>query len=214
MARNLEVYNAILAGDRDGTRHLVTKAAQDGADVFELLHDSMIPAMHDLGDRFSRNEVDVPDLLVGGRAMQAALEIIEPFLVKRGHTKPHKVCIGVVKGDTHDVGKNLVVMMLRAAGYEVVDLGADCDVERFEQAVRNGAKAVLCSVLLTTRMAYLQTIVDRFSDSRHVPVIVGGVAVSQEFADRIGADGYGEDAADAIRILDGLFSDRAGRVPA
>jgi len=141
-------------------------------------------------------------MLIAARAMQSGLDLLAPQLASSGHKSVAKICIGTVKGDLHDIGKNLVAMMLKGAGYEVIDLGVDCDVARFQQAVDEGATAVLCSALLTTTMPYMKSVVEHFRGRSDVKVVIGGAPVTQKYADEIGADGYGPDANQAVRVLD------------
>lgn len=205
MERNEPLYSAVLNGDRIATRNALRAALAAKADPSALLHGSMIPAMQELGERFERHEVPLPDLLVGARAMQAGLDILDP-LFAGGRAPPRaRICIGSVKGDHHDVGKNIVAMMVRAAGYDVQDLGSDCDVSRFADAAAAGARAVLCSCLTTRCAEYAQTVVDHFSSGTRIPVIVGGAAMNETYARAIGANAYGANANDAVRILNGLF---------
>jgi 5-methyltetrahydrofolate--homocysteine methyltransferase len=205
MARNEELFEAICKGNRAKVTEIVQAVLDSGGDVAELLNTSMIPAMREMGERFSCNEVYVPDMLIAARAMQSGLDLIEPKLAQAGHESSGRVCVGTVKGDLHDIGKNLVAMMVRGAGYDVVDLGVDCDVQQFEQAVNEGAKAVLCSALLTTTMPYMKTIVEYFKAREDVQVVIGGAPVTQDYADEIGAAGYGSDANQAIKVIDSLL---------
>lgn len=206
MSQDSELYEAICRGDRDGCRELVSAAIEQGADIVLLLNETMIPAMREMGRRFASNEVYVPDMLLAARAMQAGLDLVEPRLASAGHRARGRVCIGTVKGDLHDIGKNLVSMMLKGAGYDVVDLGVNCDASKFERAVEDGAQAVLCSALLTTTMPYMQVIVDRFADRPEIGVVIGGAPVSQAYAESIGAAGFGRDANEAVQVMDSLFS--------
>ena len=208
MAKNEELFNAICKGQRKLVEEIVNKAVAGGASVVELLNDSMIPAMRNMGELFSRNEVYVPEMLIAARAMAAGLKIIEPILVTAGHKPLAKVCIGTVKGDLHDIGKNLVAMMLKGAGYEVDDLGVDCDVAKFQAAVDRGAQAVLCSALLTTTMPYMKIVAEALKASS-AKVVVGGAPVTQQYAAEIGAAGYGTDANDAVKVIDKLLGVRA-----
>ena len=187
MAKNQELFEAICRGDRDTVKGVVQGVLDGGDDVVVLLNESMIPAMREMGRRFSCNEVYVPDMLVAARAMQAGLDLLEPVLAASGHKARARVCIGTVKGDLHDIGKNLVAMMLKGAGYEVIDLGVDCDVAKFASAVEKGAQAVLCSALLTTTMPYMKTIVGHFRERPDVWVIIGGAPVTREYAEQVGA---------------------------
>ncbi len=201
MAKHEELFDAICKGNRKLVEQIVNQQVAAGTPVVELLNDSMIPAMRSMGDKFSRNEVYVPEMLIAARAMQAGLKIIEPILAKAGHKPLARVCIGTVKGDLHDIGKNLVAMMLKGAGYEVDDLGVDCDVAKFEAGVSRGAKAVMCSALLTTTMPYMKTLTEAMK-GKGVKVIIGGAPVTQQYASEIGADGYGADANEAVKIMD------------
>jgi 5-methyltetrahydrofolate--homocysteine methyltransferase len=206
MAKDEALFDAIRNGNRKLTEEIVQKLVAEKADVTEMLEASMIPAMRDVGDRFSRNEAYVPELLVAARAMQTGLAVIEPLLTAAGHQPIARVCVGTVKGDLHDIGKNLVAMMLKGAGYEVDDLGVDCDSDKFRRAVDDGAQAVLSSALLTTTMPHMEQIVDAFKDRPDIKVIIGGAPITSEFCDRIGADAFGSDANDAVKILDPMFA--------
>jgi 5-methyltetrahydrofolate--homocysteine methyltransferase len=202
MPRNEGLFDAICKGDRNGVTEIVEKALAEGSNVVDLLNNSMIPAMREMGEKFSRSEVYVPDMLIAARAMQSGLDLIEPALVRSGHKCVAKVCVGTVKGDLHDIGKNLVAMMLKGAGYEVIDLGVDCDINKFQQAVDEGAEAVLCSALLTTTMPYMKTVVEHFKDNAGVKIVIGGAPVTEQYASEIGADGYGPDANQAVKVVD------------
>ena len=202
MARDEALFEAITKGNRKLVVELVQGRIDANGDVVELMNDSMIPAMRDIGERFSRNEVYVPEMLIAARAMQAGLDLVEPLLTASGHEPRGRVCVGTVKGDLHDIGKNLVAMMLKGAGYHVMDLGVDCSVEKFEEAVGNGAQVVCLSALLTTTMPYMKDVAEHFAGREGVQVVVGGAPVTQEYADEIGAQGYGSDANDAVNAVD------------
>jgi len=197
---NQELFNSICKGKRKIVIQEVEKEIAAGNDPVEVLMGSMIPAMRDIGDKFSRNEVFVPEMLIAARAMQAGLNIIEPKLCEAGHEPIAKVAVGTVKGDLHDIGKNLVVMMLKGAGFEVNDIGVDCDVAKFEQAVEEGASLVCCSALLTTTMPYMKEVVDNFAN-KDIKVCIGGAPVTQDYCDEIGADGYAPDASSAVNVV-------------
>jgi len=205
MAINQELYDGVMKGKRDVVTEVIDVALASGSTAIELLDGSMIPAMREMGDRFSKNEVYVPEMLIAARAMQAGLVKIEPILVSENHESLGTVCVGTVKGDLHDIGKNLVAIMLKGAGYDVIDLGVNCDVSKFEQGVKDGANIVLCSALLTTTMGYMQDVVDSFKGNDSVKIIVGGAPVTQEYSDQIGADGYGTDANSAVQVVDALL---------
>jgi len=202
MARNETIFSGIIDGKKAAVEQEVNAAVARGENVVEILTESMIPAMREIGDRFARNEVYVPEMLISARAMQAGLHIIEPLLAKEGHEPLGRVCIGTVKGDLHDIGKNLVAMMLRGAGFEVMDLGVNCDVDKFTKAVESGAQAVCCSALLTTTMPYMKTVVQHFS-SQHpdVRVVIGGAPVTQSYANEIGAHGFASNASEAVKTV-------------
>ena len=195
---------AVMKGRRSEVITIVQAAIHEKEDLNAILDKGMIPAMREIGDKFSRNEAYVPELLIAARAMQSGLILIEPLLVASGRKSMGKVAVGTVKGDLHDIGKNLVAIMLKGAGYEVIDLGVNCDCEKFEEGVRQGAGIIACSSLLTTTMTYMKDVVDYFK-GRNVKVIIGGAPVTQSYCDKIGADGYSEDASGAVRLVDSLL---------
>jgi 5-methyltetrahydrofolate--homocysteine methyltransferase len=197
---NQELYDGICKGNRKLVSEIVQSEIDNNCDPVELLLKSMIPAMRDVGDKFSRNEVFVPEMLIAARAMQAGLDLIEPKLIEVGHEPLAKVVVGTVKGDLHDIGKNLVVMMLKGAGFEVDDAGVDCDVSKFDKSVEDGAQAVCCSALLTTTMPYMKNVVDHFTD-KDAKVVIGGAPVTQAYCDEIGADGFADNASDAVNAV-------------
>jgi len=198
MAKIEALYEAVLKGKRKDVSTIVQEAVEAKINVAEILMESMIPAMAEIGDRFSRNEAYVPEMLIAARAMQAGLDILDPLLAEAGHEPIGKVAIGTVKGDLHDIGKNLVAMMLKGAGFDVVDLGVDCDVEQYREAVKNGVQVILLSALLTTTMPYMKDVVEALKDSG-AKILIGGAPVTQAYADEIGADGYSDDANTAVK---------------
>ena len=201
MAINDELYDAIVFGERDRVVEIVQQLVDNDEDVGELLNVTMIPALREVGDQFSRGEIFVPEMLISARAMQAGVDIIEPLLVQSGHEPIARVAIGSVKGDLHDIGKNLVVMMLKGSGFEVDDLGVDCRIETFDEAAARGARVICLSALLSTTRNEMRPVVDHFKGRDDVKIVVGGAVITQEFADDIGADGYGVDASDAVRAV-------------
>jgi len=205
MARNEELYQAVLKGKRKDVATLVQDLVDNDTNLEEVLMESMVPAMAEIGERFSRNEAYVPEMLIAARAMQAGLDILDPLLQQAGHEPIGKVAIGTVKGDLHDIGKNLVAMMLKGAGFEVMDLGVDCDVNKYREAIEEeGVQLVLLSALLTTTMPYMKEIVTALADSP-AKVMVGGAPVTQEYADEIGADGYSDDANLAVKVAKNIL---------
>lgn len=197
-----ELFDAICDGDREGVVELVTRARDSGEDLGALLNDAMIPAMAEIGDQFSAGEVFVPEMLVAARAMQGGIDIIEPILANSDHEPVARVCIGSVKGDLHDIGKNLVVMMLKGAGFEVEDLGVDVPDAEFAKAVERGNQVVCLSALLTTTKPQMMSAVKHLrAVSNDAKIVIGGAVITQDYADRIGADAFGEDAPGAVKAV-------------
>ena len=196
---------AVIKGDRNKVSAMVQAAIDGKEDINAILDRGMIPAMREIGDKFSRNEAYVPELLIAARAMQAGLALLEPLIAASGRKSLGKVAIGTVKGDLHDIGKNLVGIMLKGAGYEVMDLGVNCDIAKYEDAVGKGAQIIGCSSLLTTTMPYMKDVVEYFK-GKGVKVIIGGAPVTQAYADEIGADGYSDDANGAVKLVDSLMA--------
>ena len=179
----------------------VREAMEEGMPVRDILNQGLIAGMNVVGEKFKNNEFYIPEVLIAARAMKAGLELIRPQLVAEKVEPLGKACIGTVKGDLHDIGKNLVAMMLEGAGFEVVDLGIDVPTEKFVEAARDQAIQVVCmSALLTTTMASMQATIDALKEaglSGQVKTMVGGAPITQAFADKIGADAFAEDAATA-----------------
>ena len=198
-----KLYDAILAGDAKAAIAVTKEALAANADPLELVTRYMVPAMDEVGRRFECEEYFVPELLLSARAMKGSLELIQPQLTARGAEPAGRVAIGTVKGDLHDIGKNIVAAMLEGAGFEVLDLGVDVAPDRFVDAVQTGARVVCISALLTTTMPAMKTAIDalRAAGLRdRAAVLIGGAPVTQRFADEIGADGYGETAAAAVAL--------------
>lgn len=196
---------AIIKGKRNDVVTIVTAAIEEKTDVNSLLDLGMIPAMRDIGEKFSRNEAYVPELLIAARAMQSGLALIEPLITASGRKSKGKVGIGTVKGDLHDIGKNLVAIMIKGAGYDVIDMGVNCDVTKCDTAVEQGAQVIACSSLLTTTMPYMKEVVNHFK-GKGIKIIIGGAPVTQSYCDEIGADGYSEDANGAVKLLDKIYA--------
>jgi len=201
MKVNDELWDAIAFGERDIVIEIVQELVDEGVNVVELLNTTMIPALREVGNQFSRGEVFIPEMLVGAKAMQAGMDIIEPLLVQSGREPVARVCIGSVKGDLHDIGKNLVVMMLKGSGFEVDDIGVDCRIDDYQAAVDRGADVVCLSSLLSTTRDEMIPVIEHFSDRGDVKVVVGGAAITSDFAVQIGADEFGVDASDAVRAV-------------
>jgi 5-methyltetrahydrofolate--homocysteine methyltransferase len=194
---------AVMSGKRNDVAAIVQASIDAKENIGDILDKGMIPAMREIGDRFSKNEVYVPELLIAARAMQAGLTLIEPLLAGSGRKSLGKIAIGTVKGDLHDIGKNLVAIMLKGAGYDVIDLGVNCDVEKYKSALEQGAQILACSALLTTTMPYMKEIVNAFKGK--AKIIIGGAPVTQAYSDEIGADGYSDDANGAVKLVDALL---------
>ncbi len=183
-------------------------ALTDGRPVEEILEDGLICGMNVVGEDFKHNRLYVPEVLIAARAMKAGVEVLRPLLTKSDNVKPAGTLVmGTVKGDLHDIGKNLVCMMAEGAGFKVINLGVDQAAENFVNAVKeHNADIVGMSALLTTTMVYMKTVVDAFKESGldQVKTCVGGAPVSQMFADEIGADGYAADASSAVELFKSL----------
>ncbi len=198
---NSELFDAIVNGDAVTTPELVQKDLDNSIAANVILTESMIPAMRHIGDLFSRNEVYVPQMLIAARAMNAGLALLEPVLADTGHEPLGVVAIGTVKGDLHDIGKNIVAMMLKGAGFKIMDLGTDCDTQDFQEAVDMGAQVICLSALLTTTLPYMKTIVEHFKGNNEVRIVVGGAPVSEAYTQEIGADGFGANAMEAVNAV-------------
>ncbi len=195
-----DIQEALLKGRKEEVERLVDEALASKIPTARILNEGLIAGMERLGIMFKNNEVFIPEVLVAARAMTAGLAKLEPLLVKDGIQPKGSVVIGTVKGDLHDIGKNLVAMMLRGAGYRIVDLGIDVSAEKFAAAAKeSGADIVALSALLTTTMIQMRNIVDTLrAQGLKTPVIIGGAPVTREYADEIKAEGYAPDAASAV----------------
>jgi len=202
MSRNEAVFQAIYTGDKNAAVAAVEQALDAGAPVDQLMNESLITAMKKIGDDFENGSVFVPEMLLSARAMDAALELMKPLLEAAGTEPKGRVCIGTVRGDLHDIGKNLVVMTLRGAGYEVEDLGVDCTEAVYAEAVQRGAQVVCLSALLTTTMPVMQDIISHLRSSGiDIPVVIGGSPVTRQYAQDIGAQGYSDTASGAVGVV-------------
>jgi 5-methyltetrahydrofolate--homocysteine methyltransferase len=204
-----EISAGVQKGDAGQVKALVEKALAQDLPVGKVLNKGLIAGMNVIGERFKAMDIFIPEVLVSARAMNMGLEILKPLLAKANVKAKGKVVIGTVRGDLHDIGKNIVAMMLRGAGYEVIDLGADVPKEKFlEQVKKEGADVVAMSALLTTTMIYMREVVEELEKAKlkaQVKVIIGGAPISQTYADRIQADGYAPDAALAVDLVKKLL---------
>ena len=208
-----EIAAALIEGD-DGTVDKLTKQALDeNVDALEIMDDGLIAAMGVVGIKFRDNFIFVPEVLACARAMKAGMAYIEPILSESGVEPLATVIMGTVKGDLHDIGKNLCIMMLRGSGFKVVDLGVDTSDDEFIDAVEEHSAPILgMSALLTTTMPNMGKTIEAFIDADmrdDVQIMVGGAPVTQEFADDMGADAYGKDALDCVSVAKGFLSVQA-----
>ncbi len=204
-----DVYEAVLRFDKGGMAALVQQELDAGTDIPSLLNEGLIAALDEVGERFSRGELFIPEMLQAAQTAQQGLDILKPLLTETDNRSAGTVVIGTVKGDLHDIGKSLVKMMLKGAGFQVVDLGVDVPVERFVQAVEeNRADILALSALLTTTMPAMGDAVAAFRrNGSRVKVMVGGAPVTEAFAERIGADGYAGDASQAVSLARRLMTE-------
>ena len=202
------LYDAIFKGLAPLAKTSVQASLDEGKTPQEIIDESMIPAMEAIGKEFEAGRVFVPNLLLSARAMKSALDILKPLMLAGQTTTLGTVVIGTVKGDLHDIGKNLVASMLEGRGLKVVNLGTDVSKERFiEAAKENNADIIACSALLTTTMDYMKDIVDAVrADGLPVKVMIGGAPVTAEFAAAIGADGFSTNANEAVEVAKKLLS--------
>jgi len=207
MADLQAMADAVERGDQKTAVEAVQQALAEGMEPETVLNEGLIAGMSSIGVKFKNNEVFIPEVLIAARAMGGAMEVLEPRLVETGVEPKGKVIIGTVKQDLHDIGKNLVAMMLKGGGFKVTDLGVDVDPQKFVEAARNEHPQILAlSALLTTTMPNMRAVIDALNEANldHVKVIIGGAPVTQAFADQIGADGYAPDAGSAVDLATDL----------
>ena len=196
------VSESLQRGDAEKVEELVKKALEENLLPKDILENGLIKGMDIVGAKFKKNEVYVPEVLIAARAMHAGMNILRPKLAETGVKNIGTVAIGTVKGDLHDIGKNLVKMMLEGAGFEVIDLGIDVSVDKFVEAITKYQPNVLgMSALLTTTMIQMQEVIKAISNAGlrdKVKIMIGGAPITQNYADQIGADGYSPDAASAV----------------
>ena len=197
-----QIAENLIKGDAAKVKELTQKAVDEREDVEKILNEGLLAGMSVVGDKFKKNEFYVPEVLIAARAMKAGMEIIRPLLTEKGVKGAGKVVLGTVRGDLHDIGKNLVGMMLEGAGFEVIDLGVDVSPEKFvEEVKKTGAQIVGLSALLTTTMPGMKDVIAALTEEgirKNVKVMIGGAPVTQDYADEIEADGYAPDAASAV----------------
>ena len=208
MADLKALADAVIKGDQSAAVEITKAALEEGTPAKSVLNDGLIAGMDVIGARFKKNEVYIPEVLIAARAMKMAMEILEPELVKAGVKPIGRCIIGTVQGDLHDIGKNLVAMMLKGAGFEVIDLGVDVNPDKFvEQVKTQGVQVVGMSALLTTTMPGMEKAIKAIKDAGvSAKIMIGGAPVTQGYADKIGADGYAADAASAVDIAKTLVA--------
>jgi len=203
------IFKAVIEGDVEGVDKLVRDALNGGAKSGDILNQGLIRAMDEVGNRFERGDFFVPEMLISAKAMKTGLAILRPYLVEAGVASVGRVIIGTIKGDLHDIGKNLVTMMLEGGGFEVIDLGTDVAPEKFASAVREYSPDIVgMSALLTTTMVQMKNAIEAIDDlglRDQVKVIIGGAPVTQGYAEKIGADGYAPDAIKAVNLAKSIL---------
>ena len=202
MADLKALADAVIKGNQAVAVEITTAALDEGTAPGAILNDGLVAGMNVIGARFKANEVYIPEVLIAARAMKMAMEILEPQLAKAGIKPIAKAVIGTVKGDLHDIGKNLVCMMLKGAGFEVIDIGVDVEPAKFVEETKNAnAQLVGLSALLTTTMPAMEGVVKALKESNtEIKIMIGGAPITQAYADQIGADGYSPDAASAVDL--------------
>ncbi len=202
------LYDAVIQGNAGAVEQGVRAALEAGVPADKILSEALIPAMAEVGRLFEAQEYYVPEMLISASAMQAGVNVLRPLLVESGAKPTGKVVLGTVKGDLHDIGKNLVGMMMEGAGFQVIDLGVDVNADKFIEAIRDGAQLIGMSAMLTTTMPNMKTIIDGIEAAGlrdRVKVIVGGAPLNQAYAEQIGADGYAPNASAAARLAQELL---------
>ena len=204
-----KIKEQVIAGSVKNVKEYTDIAIAEGLDVSMILNDGLIAGMNAIGTLFKNNEVYVPEVLMAARAMHTGLAVIKPLIVSAGVKEKGVVAIGTVKGDMHDIGKNLVIMMLEGTGYRVIDLGIDTPADKFLQVVKEQHPQVIgLSALLTTTMSQMQGTVEKLKKyGDRIKIVVGGAPITAKFAKDIGADGYAADAASAVDMVSGLIKE-------
>ncbi len=207
MSVELKIREAVVSGDAEKVQELTEKAINSGADATYILNEGLIAGMTEIGIKFKNKEVFVPEMMIAARAMQSGLKVVKPILVESGVKEKGTVLIGTVEGDLHDIGKNIVIMMLEGGGYKVIDLGIDVPAEKFLKAVAEYTPDILgLSALLTTTMHQMEKTVNLLKQANNnIKVMVGGAPVTDEFAKEIGADAFAIDAIVAVEKADTLL---------
>ncbi len=210
MADLQAIADAVIRGDRDTVAELSQAAVDEGVAPEQIINEGLIAGMNVVGEKFKNNEFYVPEVLIAARAMHGGMDIVKPLLADSGAVSKGKIVIGTVKGDLHDIGKNLVAMMLEGGGYDVIDLEVDVPAEKFVEAAQSeSAQVIALSALLTTTMPGMKDTIDALAEAGlrdNVKIIIGGAPVTQNYSDEIGADGYAPDAASAVDLVRSLLA--------
>jgi 5-methyltetrahydrofolate--homocysteine methyltransferase len=210
MVSREKFYDLLSQGKMDEVTKLTQDLLEEGESPEAVLNQGLIPAMEQIGVRFKNGDIYIPEVLIAARAMHAGMAVLKPILSKSNTPMVGKIVIGTVKGDLHDIGKNLVIMMLEGAGFEVVDLGIDVPAQKFIEAIRDDHPQVVgMSALLTTTMREMKTTIEAIQKAglkNQVKTIVGGAPLTEKFAKEIGADGYAPDAASAVDVVKSLLT--------
>ena len=209
MADLTQVAENVIRGQAPKVKQLVEDNLAENIPVGKILNEGLIAGMNVVGEKFKNNEFYIPEVLIAARAMKSGMELIRPLLSESGIEPVGTVAIGTVKGDLHDIGKNLVMMMLEGTGFEIIDLGIDVAVDQFISAIEtDGAQIIAMSALLTTTMPTMKTVIDEIKEAglrEQVKVMIGGAPITQGYADEIGADGYARDAASGVDVAKQLL---------
>jgi 5-methyltetrahydrofolate--homocysteine methyltransferase len=204
-----DLKESVINGNEKKVIEYTQKALDEGVDLEKILNDGFIPGMDVVGSKFQANEIYVPEMLISAKAMKAGMKILEPLLTEAGVEPIGKVVIGTVKGDLHDIGKNLVAMMLEGGGFEVVDAGVDVTPQKFMDLVKENKPDILgLSALLTTTMSEIKNVIDSFKENGlrdDIQIMVGGAPLNEDYAKEVGADGYSPDAASAVLVAKKLL---------
>lgn len=209
MIKYQDLADAIIRGDNVKSKEITQKLLDQGTGPVEILNEGLIPGMGVVGRKFKANEMYIPEVLIAARAMNAAMDVLKPLLTETGVPTKGTIILGTVQGDLHDIGKNLVRMMLEGSGFIVIDLGVDVPPEKFvEEIKKNSAKLLALSALLTTTMPGMKDVIEAVKANEEVKdtrIMVGGAPLTQEYADSIGADGYAPDASSAVDLAKQLL---------
>jgi 5-methyltetrahydrofolate--homocysteine methyltransferase len=210
MTKYQDLADSIIKGDNLKSKEIAQKLVDEGVSAVGILNKGLMPGMDVVGKKFKANEMYIPEVLIAARAMHAAMDVIKPMLSESDTNTIGKIIIGTVQGDLHDIGKNLVAMMLEGAGFTVIDLGVDIPPQKFvEELNKNSARLLALSALLTTTMVSMESVIKavRASDCKSIKVMVGGAPLTQEYAESIGADGYAPDASSAVDLVKSLLGE-------